>query len=133
MLEGGCFCGHVRYEAGGEPFHPTICHCSMCRRTAGAPIGRMVHGASLAVPPCRERADTISSSRGVTRTLLPTMRNFAHLRNGRVPRRDRPSTTASLDDPEAMPPHDHTHTATRLSWVRLADGLPVYPDRRAME
>ena len=34
---------------------------------------------------------------------------------------------ASLDDPEAMPPRDHTHTETRLRWVRLADGLPTYP------
>jgi hypothetical protein len=29
MLTGGCFCGHVRYEAGGVPFNPTVCHCSM--------------------------------------------------------------------------------------------------------
>jgi hypothetical protein len=39
-------------------------------------------------------------------------------------------TTASLDDPEAVPPRDHTRTATRLRWVRLADALPAYPDRR---
>ena len=39
-------------------------------------------------------------------------------------------TTASLDDPEALPPRDHTRTATRLSWVRLADGLPQYPELR---
>ena len=39
-------------------------------------------------------------------------------------------TTASLDDPEAMPPRDHTRTKTQLRWVRLADGLPTYPDRR---
>ena len=38
-------------------------------------------------------------------------------------------TTASLDDPEAMPPRDQTHTKTRLRWVCLADGLPTYPDR----
>jgi hypothetical protein len=39
-------------------------------------------------------------------------------------------TTASLDDPEAMPPGDHTRTETQLRWLRLADGLPTYPDRR---
>ena len=39
-------------------------------------------------------------------------------------------TTASLDDPEAMPPRDHTRTATKLSWVRLADALPAYPELR---
>ena len=38
MLTGGCLCGHVRYEADGAPFHETICHCSMCRRAAGAPM-----------------------------------------------------------------------------------------------
>jgi hypothetical protein len=39
-------------------------------------------------------------------------------------------TTVSLDDPEAMPPADHTRTATQLSWVRLDDGLPRYPSLR---
>jgi len=33
MLTGGCFCGRVRYEAGGVPFNRTNCHCSICRRT----------------------------------------------------------------------------------------------------
>ena len=42
-------------------------------------------------------------------------------------------TTASLDDPEAMPPRDHTHTATRLRWLRLDDGLPTWPDARPQE
>ena len=38
MLTGGCFCGAVRYEAGGTPFDETNCHCSICRRTTGAPF-----------------------------------------------------------------------------------------------
>jgi hypothetical protein len=38
MLKGGCFCGKVRYEAAGTPFHAGNCHCSMCRRTTGAPF-----------------------------------------------------------------------------------------------
>jgi hypothetical protein len=36
MLTGGCFCGAIRYEVAGAPFHETNCHCSICRRTAGA-------------------------------------------------------------------------------------------------
>jgi len=38
MLTGGCCCGAIRYEAGGEPFHATLCHCTTCRRSSGAPI-----------------------------------------------------------------------------------------------
>ena len=38
MLKGGCYCGAIRYEARGTPFNESICHCSICRRTAGAPF-----------------------------------------------------------------------------------------------
>jgi hypothetical protein len=31
MLTGGRFCGAMRYEADGKPFHETNCHCSICR------------------------------------------------------------------------------------------------------
>ena len=36
MLEGGCFCGGIRYEVEGTPFDQTNCHCSICRRTVAA-------------------------------------------------------------------------------------------------
>jgi hypothetical protein len=36
MLEGGCFCGFVRYRVSAEPTCETNCHCSICRRTTGA-------------------------------------------------------------------------------------------------
>jgi hypothetical protein len=39
-------------------------------------------------------------------------------------------TTCSLDDPEAVPPRDHTRVSSRLRWVRLGDGLPEYPEAR---
>jgi len=129
MLKGGCFCGHVRYEAAGESFHPTVCHCSMCRRVAGSPVVawfsvprsgyRLVAGA-----PTR-----FASSAGAMRTFCPrcgtplTFEGEAHPEEIDI-------TTVSLDDPEAIPPRDHTRTETQLRWVRLADGLPSYPGTR---
>jgi hypothetical protein len=38
MLSGGCFCARIRYETAGAPFNETNCHCSICRRTTGAPF-----------------------------------------------------------------------------------------------
>ncbi len=38
MLNGGCLCGAIRYEAGAGAFHQSACHCSLCRRASGAPF-----------------------------------------------------------------------------------------------
>jgi hypothetical protein len=38
MLNGGCHCGAVRYEAVQAPSRHSICHCIDCRRSAGAPM-----------------------------------------------------------------------------------------------
>jgi hypothetical protein len=39
-------------------------------------------------------------------------------------------TTGSLDDPEQVRPDAHTYVASGLTWVRMANGLPAYPDKR---
>jgi hypothetical protein len=37
-VEGGCYCGKVRYEAEGEPMMAAQCHCRECQYiTGGAP------------------------------------------------------------------------------------------------
>jgi hypothetical protein len=38
VITGGCHCGAVRYEAVGEALTHALCHCSDCRRSAGAPM-----------------------------------------------------------------------------------------------
>jgi hypothetical protein len=38
MHQGQCHCGAISYRASGEPMHHALCHCSDCRRHAGAPM-----------------------------------------------------------------------------------------------
>ena len=130
MLKGGCLCGQVRYEADGAPFHPTICHCGTCRRAAGAPMV-----AWFSVPRSEYRLVAgeparYASSPGVVRTFCPRCGTPLTFETEQFPD-EVDVTMASLDDPEAVPPADHTRVATQLSWVRLDDGLPTYADLRA--
>ena len=41
QLEGGCLCGDIRYKVSGElakEEKPSLCHCRICQRAAGAPV-----------------------------------------------------------------------------------------------
>ena len=38
MVTGGCHCGAIRYEAEGDALTHALCHCTDCRRHAGAPM-----------------------------------------------------------------------------------------------
>lgn len=129
MLTGGCYCGAVRFEADGAPFDETNCHCSICRRTTGAPYVawftvpldrfRLVQGR-----PTRFR----STAKG-TRTFCPTCGTQLTFENADAPGAI-DVTTCSLDDPERVPPKDHTRTSSKLPWVEIADDLPRHPEGR---
>jgi hypothetical protein len=132
MLNGGCVCGRIRYEAMGTPFHETNCHCSICRRTTGAPF---VTWLSVARPEFRivsgEPTRFRSTAKG-TRSFCSqcgTQLTFEH--------EDFPDeidiTTCSLDAPDVLHPKDHTDVSRKLGWVKLADQLPKYQESRQEE
>jgi hypothetical protein len=114
MLKGGCFCGWIRYETGATPFDETNCHCSICRRTTGAPFV-----AWFSVPRsqfrlvCGEPTRFRSTTKG-TRSFCPrcgTQVTFEH--EDFLDEID--VTTCSLDEPERLPPRGHTHTRVASS------------------
>ena len=129
MLTGGCFCGRVRYEAEGAPFNQTSCHCSICRRTTGAPFV-----AWFSVPRSRlrlvggEPTRFRSSGKG-TRSFCPECgTQITFELDGAGDEID--VATCSLDEPNRVPPVDHTRTSSKLEWVTLADGLPQFRESR---
>jgi len=126
---GGCGCGAVRYRAAGKPIWVAHCHCRDCRKQTGAALATWAGfaaasfaftGAPLGYP----------SSPGTVRRFCGTCGTPLTFESTRFPG-ETDITICSLDDPEQMPPRDHTRAATKLSWVKLADGLPVYPDTRS--
>ena len=37
-ITGGCHCGAIRYAIDGKAINHALCHCTDCRRSAGAPM-----------------------------------------------------------------------------------------------
>jgi hypothetical protein len=129
MLAGGCLCGQVRYEAGGEPFLESICHCADCRRAVGAASVAWftVKQADLrwiGAPPARFRSSP-SASRGFC-PRCGTSLSF----EGDAKPDEIDLATATLDDPAQAAPKDHLFTASAVAWDKICDGLPAYPRRR---
>jgi hypothetical protein len=127
MLTGGCFCGRVRYEAEGTPFNQTNCHCSICRRTTGAPF---VAWFSVARSQLRLTGEPkrFRSSGKATRSFCPDCGAQISFELDGADEID--ITTCSLDDPNRVSPVDHTWTGSRLAWVKLTDGLPQFREGR---
>lgn len=129
ILTGGCHCGAIRYEAEGPVSHETLCHCSVCRRTTGAPVVAWVTVPATTFRFVRGEPARYRSTRRGTRSFCPrcgtqlTFQLDTH-------RREMDLTTASLDVPERYPPRDHTYVASRLGWMEAMDALPRYPEAR---
>jgi hypothetical protein len=132
MLKGGCFCGRIRYETTAAPFHETNCHCSICRRTSGAPFVtwfsvprsefRLVSG-----EPAR-----FESTAAATRSFCPHCGTALTFEHGDFPD-EIDVTTCSLDRPELVPPKDHTWTSSKVTWLELPNELPEYAESRREE
>lgn len=129
MLKGHCFCGAVRYEASGTPSLETNCHCSMCRRTSGAPF--VAWFTVLVSEFCftSGKPASFKSSEHGTRTFCSSCVTPLTFQSEKYPT-EIDVTTCSLEDPERLLPKDHTRISSKLSWVRLADDLPVYSEAR---
>ena len=50
MLKGGCFCGRIRYEALGTPFHETNYSLFYLSSNYRRSVGHVVQRGSVAVP-----------------------------------------------------------------------------------
>ena len=124
-LQGGCMCGAVRYEASGEPFHLTLCHCVDCRRASGAPALAWFSVRAAALRWTRGTPACNPSSPGVERLFCGSCGTQLAWHSNGTP--DEISVTmGSLDDPDALAPADHLFYAQRVHWLHLADTLPRY-------
>ncbi|TQV70727.1 GFA family protein [Exilibacterium tricleocarpae] len=124
--KGGCLCGALRYQAERVPVTTGYCHCSLCRRSTGAPV---VAFASFPI-------DGFTYTRGtpsIYRSSPTGRREFCNQCGTQIAYRDLddPETvdvnSGTLDNIEHVEPTHHIFTADGVRWLNLGDHLPRYP------
>ena len=127
-LEGGCYCGAVRYSAGGEPALRAQCHCRECQYiTGGGPNYFMMM-------PAAEFAYTKGAPANFTREDLarPVTRDFCprcgtHLRTTIPGRASVVIKVGTLDDPAQFgQPQSAIFLVDRQPFHMVPDGVPQF-------
>lgn len=129
-LFGGCMCGAVRFEAHGTPFNSTLCHCVDCRRASGAPALAWFSVAATGLRWIAGQPQLFRSSSQAVRGLCAACGTTLTYQSDAWPD-EIDIASGSLDDPDLVPPLDHTFVRSRLSWLKLGDGLPQFQTTRS--
>lgn len=127
QLAGGCLCGAIRFRVSAEPITTIICHCSLCRRAAGAPLTAWAmfprDAFALEVGALATYASSPGVERGFCGRCGTTLSFAADFMPGLID-----LTIASFDEPERLPPQLHMWDSKRISWVQLDDDLPRHAE-----
>ncbi|MBN9409533.1 MAG: GFA family protein [Burkholderiales bacterium] len=126
VLTGGCHCGAIRYEVSGQPVYTALCHCTDCRRSAGAPMvawGAYPEGSFALL---RGEPRTFNSSGTSYRSFCADCGSGLYFRNEQVLPGLVDIQIATLDDPDRLPPQIHVQTAERLHWIAHGGELPEF-------
>ena len=125
MVKGGCHCGAVRYEAAGDPVYSALCHCSDCRKSAGAPMVGWALFPKDKVSVTGEVA-SYASSEHATRQFCARCGTGLFYLNEMIFPGQIDIQTATLDDQAAFPPAIHVQYAEAAPWMDGAHGLPKF-------
>jgi hypothetical protein len=123
--QGGCHCGQARYEVGGDPQHVSICHCSDCRKSAGAPFVSWAAFASAHFKFSGE-ISSFNSSGAAFRHFCPKCGTGLFYINEQMLPGLVDIQTGTLDDPEALVPVAHVQAAEQLHWTHAIEDLPKF-------
>ncbi len=126
MLTGGCHCGAIRYEVEGEPMHSALCHCTDCRRHAGAPMVGWTLFGNDHFRVTQGEARIYASSEHGRRHFCPDCGTGLFYTNDVVFQGMTDVQSATLDDPAALPPTAQIQTAERIAWMKSVDALPQF-------
>lgn len=125
-LAGGCHCGAIRYQVAGDPLTHALCHCSDCRRHAGAPMVGWTMYPETALRVVRGVPKIYKSSPHVQRHFCGDCGTGLFYYNAEVLPGLADIQSATYDSPDAVPARIHIQVAERIAWMEHAHELPQF-------
>jgi hypothetical protein len=134
MLQGGCHCGAIRYEAGALPERNSICHCTDCRRASGAPLMAWALFGAKDVKVIKGAPRVRASSEHGRRHFCPECGTGLFYTNDQIFTDQIDVQSATLDDPDAIgAPVAQVQVAERIGWMTNAHRSPEFPRYPGMD
>jgi GNAT superfamily N-acetyltransferase len=122
---GGCFCGALRYRIGAAAREVSHCHCTICRRTSGAPFVTWLTVPSAAFAFTSGTPAELHATPRAHRTFCAACGTALTFQLDAQPGII-DVTVGSLDDANAVAPDAHIWTSSQLRWLHIDDDLPRY-------
>ena len=126
-LEGGCYCGQVRYVAEGDPMMQAQCHCRECQYiTGGAP------NLFMAIPVAGFKFTKGTAKQFARKDLEhPVTREFCPECGTHMTTRPQgfPAViikVGTLDDPKQFTPKAAIYTIDKQAFHQIPDGLATF-------
>jgi hypothetical protein len=126
-LEGGCYCGQVRYVAEGEPMMKAQCHCRECQYITGGSPNMFV------LMPIAGFSYTKGTAKQFSRSDLerPVTREFCAECGTHMVTRPQglPAVVlkvGTLDDPSLFTPQLAIFTIDKQAFHQIPEGMPSF-------
>ena len=125
-IAGGCHCGAVRFEVDGEALTHALCHCTDCRRHAGAPMVAWTMYPEAALRITKGAVRVYVSSEHGRREFCAECGTGLFYRNAEVLPGIVDIQSATYDNPDAVPAQVQIQVADRIGWMAEAHALPAF-------
>ena len=126
MRSGHCHCEAIRFELSGEPTWTALCHCSDCRRHAGAPAVGWAAYPEDALKVVKGKPKIYESSANGRRHFCPDCGSGLFYYNAVNLPGIADVQIATLDDPASLAPTIQVQAAERIAWMERAHELPAF-------
>jgi len=126
-VEGGCACGHIRYQLHSDPMIVHCCHCKYCQRQTGSAfvLNALLEANRVEIIQGKVNDILVPTPSGkgqkIARCQKCEIAVWSNYFMGGLFEKIRFVRVGTLDNPDRLPPDIHIYTESKQPWVTLTE------------